>query len=117
MEVEELLLKAKELIEEPDFIVDAYDLTLQWTSPKFQKILGYDEAEIKDFQVLNLYADDPEKARQLQGDVLFGPQGAVREIPLKTKTGKRIQLKLKIFHLELEETPYLVAQIITLKDK
>ncbi len=112
MAAEEVLKAAKEKIADPDVIVDAFDMTFQWISPGFSRTLGYSQDEITAKQTVTLHADNPDEARETEMDIISKQEESIREIPVKTKEGKPITVKLKILHFKIGDHPYMVGKLL-----
>ncbi len=107
-----LVTIAKNKISNPDVIVNGYDLTLEWISPKLSKIIGYDEAEIREKQTIALHSDSPEQARQTEMAILTTDNKIIKEISVKTKNNELVNIKFNICHFSFEEDPFMVGRIL-----
>ena len=112
----ELLKKPKEFVDQPDAIVDVYDLTFVWASQKLTKAMGYAHSEMQGLQTIDIHSDDKEQARKTEMEISVGPQGQVREMPVKTKQGKPLKVKFKVYRFEFQENPYMVGKLLSVKD-
>ena len=111
-ETNELLSRAKEVIAEPDVIVDTYDLSFAWINPKLAETLGYDESEMKGKQTMAMHADDPEQARKTETEIFTASEEIIKEMPVKTKDGKELTVKFRIRHFDFNNVPYMVGKLI-----
>jgi len=111
-DLEGLLNEAKKVVKEPDAIVSAYDFTFQWISEKFSKLIGYKISEIIDRQTFVLHSDSLEKSRKLEFELLNNPKGMIQEIPIKTKKGELIKIRVRVKHLEYEGEHFMVGKLM-----
>ncbi len=114
--LEKLVEKAREVAKEPDAIADGYDMTFQWISPRMSKLLGYDVSDIVDKQVMVIHSNSSEEARIMETEIFAIEEPMIKDIPIKTKSGKFTKFRLKFFPFEFNGSPYITASLIKVLD-
>ncbi len=108
---EDLLSKAKELSDSPDFIVDMFDVTLQWVSPKLLELCGYEESELVGQQATKFLKGTFFEKRKEVVDRIVNDSGE-RELKINRKDGGESILKTEFQTFTHENTMYIVSKII-----
>ncbi len=114
--VEKLIEAAKKKVPDPDAISDGYDMTFQWIGKKLCKIMGYKESELLDRQVTNVHSDSQEHARKMESEIFTLSEPTIKTVPVKTKQGKLIKLKMKFFPFKVDGNPYMTAKVLEVTD-
>lgn len=114
-EKSKLIEEAKKEISNPDVIVSVYDLTFQWISTKLGKILEYDPKEIIHEQTMSIHADSDAHARKVETEIASAFRNITKEIQIKTKKGKIINVEFEIHHFEHEGHPYMVGKVLEVR--
>lgn len=110
MEIYRILKKAKTICNNPDAIIDTYDLTFVWVSEKCCKLTEYLESELNNNQIFIVYPrykDTCEIELSMQTD-----PPKERIIPIITKSKQNIKFKLKSWCFKIDDYPYVVGKII-----
>ncbi|MFC1608761.1 hypothetical protein ACFL2R_01055 [Patescibacteria group bacterium] len=111
-----LLQEATQHIPDPDIIVNLFDLSVVWLSPKAQEMSGYSnkhlEAEI--IRVIDIFGFSEEYAK----DIVWkdAQEKGTREFIAKTKSGKKYKITLNFFAFHFGDIDYRVGKIIEKKE-
>lgn len=108
----EIIKKISSKIEEPNYIIDLYDLSLTWCNDDLADLFEYEKEEILNKNVLDMmsdsYNDAAKRKRALQS--LFKSYGS-GSLEIKTKSGKTTSFEYKYARTTHKGTPYEVGRI------
>ncbi len=110
MDIDALVKEARKHIDDPDAIIDPYDLTFVWVNEKAAKSFGYSASEMTDKQVLDFTLLPRTKVMKITLTLLHGL--FKQEIPIKTKGGKRVDKRIKYKVIRFEGCPYFVTKFL-----
>ncbi|MBN2422723.1 PAS domain-containing protein [Candidatus Woesearchaeota archaeon] len=110
--VDALLKKVREKMQNPDIIVDPYDLTFVWVSEGYCKLTGYSCSDLIDKQLFFTSVQTKDTARKMEMDMLSKRESDIKEIPIKKKTGKVVIAKVKDIIINFENHPYMAGKLI-----
>lgn len=110
MDTQAILALTKGELQNPDAIIDPYDLTFLWVSKKCCELSGYTEKELIGKQIFVTcpkYKDPTEMEVNMQSD-----PPKERLIPIIKKDGKKITFKIKSVAVKMGDSPYHVGEIL-----
>lgn len=113
--IEGVLESARQHLEAPDYLVDLYDLTFIWASPKALKLSGYTQADIGRKRSIDIIAFDEqltEKRFREQLTERIGKGHGQLALPIKTPSGERLMITLEYHVLSYADGWYIAGQII-----
>ena len=112
MNTEELLMKVKEAVAEPDSIIDVYDLSFVWVSQRLAASIGYTQAEITEKRTIDVYSTSPKEAQEIEREIILAKDGIIKDFPVKTKAGDAVTIRIRVHHLTFDDTPYMVGEFL-----
>lgn len=98
---EGLLIEAKKYLPDPDFIVDLYDLTFIWASPRGLAMGGYDQTDVGKLRSIDVIAFDQKYSEQDFRKELsqrLGQRQGTMKLPVKIKGGATAMMELE-YHI------------------
>jgi PAS domain-containing protein len=98
---EAIMRKAKELLKEPDMIIDLYDYTIIWTSDRILKITGFTREETEGKQIIDIHSISEEEKRKKLMEHASKPHGFM-EVCLKLKGGGSVRMDVEFYNAEIE---------------
>lgn len=108
---EELFQKAKEYISNPDIVVNLYDFSVVWLSPRAQKMSGYSEKELSGelIRITDIFGfKEDEAIKTVWKDTKTEGE---RHFVAKMKDGKQYEVVIHFFAFKFGDTPYRVGEI------
>jgi predicted methyltransferase len=112
MENNNILHKVKQIVKNPDAIIDTYDLSFVFVSEKCCKLTEFSRDELVGNQIFVMcqkYKEPCEIEINMQNDP---PQERI--IPIVTKSKKNIKFKIKSLGIKVENYPYHVEKYLKL---
>ncbi len=107
----EVLDKAKELLETPDMVLDLYDFTIAWTSPRLEKILGFSKGELVGKQLPNYFNVKPGEKREKSVEHMSKSHGFLTS-ELKTKNDGTVKFDVEFYTLEIGGGFYHIGKFV-----
>lgn len=98
---EGVLEKAKELLGEPDMIIDLYDFTILWMSSELEKLLGYAKDEIVGKTIMEAFALKDEEKRAKAVEHMSKVHGFMNSL-LKSKDGSKVRFDIEFYTVEFK---------------
>lgn len=115
MDVRQLLEYAKQFIENPDLIVDPYDLTYVWVSKKFCNISGYSSSELVGEQLLKFEDYKNVEPWRIESKMVT-PNKKIRiNSLLLVKNGPNVKINGYGRSFEFDNQPYMAGKILEVK--
>jgi PAS domain S-box-containing protein len=108
---EGLLEKAKEIIKEPELIMDLYDFTIIWINKKTEYIIGFTSEELAGRPITELLAIDSDEMRAKVVEHMSKNHGFM-DSSLKTKNGDIVDFKVEFYTFEFKKGFYHVGKAI-----
>ena len=107
---EKILSEAKEYLKDPDGIIDAYNLSIIWTSKKLLDMTGYSVNDVGLLKATDFldYEDDV-KDIIVENRILAG--GGTADVKWKTKKG-RLKVKTQFRMFELKDGLYYAFKVL-----
>lgn len=112
----ELLQKAREYIQKPDVIIDLYDFTVVWLSPKTQEIFGYTNNDLEKNVVSLTDVFQFNKMEVMKTVFRTMKDKDKREINVQVKSGKKYAIKAEFNTFMLNGTIYRVGRMNQIKE-
>jgi PAS domain-containing protein len=113
--IDEVLQKAVEALKEPDYLVDLFDMTFVWASPKGMALTGYTQEDIGKMRNIDIIAFNEnlteEQFRQELGKRLRRGHGEM-ELPVKKTNGEIITLKIEYQVIKHNNGWYIAGKFI-----
>jgi hypothetical protein len=104
-----LLAKAKELLKTPDMILDLYDFTIVWMSPRLKKILELSDDELVGKQLPNYFSVGDDKKREKSIEHMSKAHGFLTS-DLKTKKGGVVRFEVEFYTIEFKGGFYHIGK-------
>ena len=103
--------KAKEILKNPDMLVDLYDFTIVWMSPWLEKILGYGKEKLVGKELADYFAVDDAKKREKVFEHISKTRDHLTA-DLKTKGGNIVRFEVEFHTFEFNKGFYHVGKSI-----
>lgn len=110
MDTKRLITEAGNVIEDPDIIIDVYDMTFVWVSDKILKISGMKKEDFINKQVFEYDRRKRLDIKKLQFTML-SKLSLTHTVPVKTKNERLLKIKLKAYNVSIDGNPYIVEKI------
>ena len=107
-----LLKKAKTTLKDVDIVVDPYDLTFIWVSDKLCRLSGFEQDKLVGQQIFALDIRGQPATKEIELMMMRADENNVIEVPVKTKDGKDIIVKIQAISITFKDQPYMVARIV-----
>ena len=111
----ELIKNCKELVKDPDAIMDLYDQTFAWASDKAAKLLGFSHKELSVKRVLDIRIKDTSDEEDLTEHT--SKNDYIDIFPMRTKDGKEILIKARVKYIKFNEQPYQIIKVLEVNSK
>lgn len=108
----EIFKKAAKFIENPDVIIDVYDMTYAWVSDYHCQISEYSEAEQVGEPIAKISQLEEGDTSKIAPEVTMPNKKFVRQMIITTKSGQQKSAQVEGVVLEIAGQPYLVGKII-----
>ncbi len=114
---ESLLEAAREMLPEIDYIFNLYDLTPEWASDELLRLLEYDDiSDIRRVtEILDFETEDEKRTAATEAVILTGTK--ISNGRFRTRTGRKLLVKLKLMRFEFEGTPYEIGKVLECAEK
>jgi len=94
-----IITMAKKYVDKPDKIIDLYDFSIVYASPKLCQYLGYSEEDLEKIPAYDIFADAEKMKNEVIGEGLFNEHG-FKEINIRTKMGDVVQSKMEFYTIQ-----------------
>ena len=111
-----ILHEAKQYIEVPDIIIDLYDLTLVWISPRLKKLSGYKDEDLINKQSTDFLVGTLDQRRQVLYDRIVREKGK-GEFVAKAKSGEIMNIETKFKVFEFDGVQYVASHVVKVNSK
>lgn len=103
---DEVLKKAKELLKEPDMIIDLYDFSIVWTSTRLEvETLGFSKGELIGRSIMDFFAISEDKKRAKAVEHMIKEHGFMK-VDLKTKEGDIMKFDVEFYTAKVKDGFY-----------
>ena len=109
-----ILDKAKELLADPDIIIDLYDFTIVWSSQKHEKITGFSKKELTGKQVQNFFALNGDKKRAKAIEHMSKSHGRMN-VESTTKKGYVVKFTVEFYTIKFDDGFYHIGKLLDYK--
>jgi hypothetical protein len=111
-----LLEAAKQVIPEPDVIIDLYELTFEWVSDKFCEITGMTRNRVINASILGFDKLERGAKRKMISTALtmMSRYKKTNIIPFEREDGKQVKVKTETHYFEYKGGPYVAERILEL---
>ena len=104
------MAKAKELFKEPDIIIDLYDFTILWMSPRLERIVDFTNHELIGKNVADTFALPVDKRREKAIEHMSKQHGFL-DVDSKAKKGV-VRFRVEFYTTELNKGFYHIGTMI-----
>jgi len=105
----ELIEYCKNIVKNPDVIMDLYDQSFSWASDKAVKMLGFSHEELANTRIMDLRVKDKSDQEDLIEHTR--KKDYVDIFPMKTKSGKVINIQARVVMIEFKNNPYQIVKV------
>ncbi len=98
---EDVLKKARELLREPEMIIDLYDLTIIWMGDSLKKLTGFINDELIGTTIMNEFAPS-EKDKRAKAMEHMSKSHGFMDVALKRKGGGSLKFNVEFYTFELK---------------
>jgi len=114
MDTNVLLKMANEEIENPDVLIDPFDLTFIWVCDKTCEKTGYGKNELDGKSMFTICPEYKPKT-EMEVNMITDP-AKERNIPIVTKEGKHIIFHVKSVPIKPQDYPVLAGKIMSISE-
>ena len=104
-----LLAKAKKLLKTPDLIMDLYDFTVVWMSPRLKKLLELSDNESAGKRFPKYFSVGEDEKREKAVEHMSKPHGFLMS-DLKTKSGGVVRFEVEFYTIEFKGGFYHIGK-------
>lgn len=107
---EEIIKLAKETMHKFDTIIDLFDMCFVYISEESAKLSGYTSDEMIGKHISNFMAIDS-KSQDFRKVIMNSMRGKAI-VPIKTKSGKIIEIPMDFITIKVKGEPFLVTRAV-----
>ena len=103
----DVLRKAKELLKEPDMIIDLYDFSIVWISPLVEvETLGFGKGELIGRLIMDIFAIEQDKEKRAKAIEHMIKEHGFMKVDLKTKEGGIARFDVEFYTAKVKDGFY-----------
>ncbi len=103
--------KAREIMKEPDEIIDLYDFSIVWASSKVEKILEFSKGGLVGQRITDWFAPTETDKRAKAVEHMSKSHGFMN-VDAKTKKGDTVSFEVEFYTIEFEKGFFHIGKIV-----